>query len=199
MTQCFVAYYDSIGDPTTGYYMEKINLLLANRTVLETVTKVSKLLAEEKNFSISKFIEQTNAGKEDFNLQKKMETDIKKYDFQRKISFIRRKDTTAGGSEEISTDPIKVCISKMCSRLDTFDKMIAPEFHNDHEDLEKKIKDRLRSSMASILQNLSISNFDDPGSQMNTSARSSVFMPLLTMSPHSRSKSIADMIISESP
>lgn len=194
-----MAYYDSIGDSITSYYMEKINLLLANRSVLETVTKVSKLLNEEKNFSISKFIEQTCSGKEDFNLQRKMEADMKKYDFQRKISFIKRKDTTAGAGEEMNVNPVQCCSQKMRLRLDHFDKFIAPELHRENDELDERIKARLTSSMAAILQNLSGSNIEDVEIMLNTSTRSTSFPNLLTMSPQSRSKSNTDSaIINES-
>lgn len=80
MTQSFVAYYDSKGDQVVRYYTEKINLLLANRQVLEKVAEVSKMIKQEKDFSISKYIEETQSRRESFDFHKQMATDVKKFD-----------------------------------------------------------------------------------------------------------------------
>lgn len=192
-----MAYYDSKGDCVVRYYTEKINLLLANRHVLEKVTEVSKKLVNEKDFKISTLIEESQSRKPSIDIQRQMASDVRKFEFHKKVSFIRKRNTVDCGAELSNRQTLALCSEKLNKRIEFFDKTVLTELKKDEDDLESRLRDRLSQSIASIVKNMSIMDFDDQNSVLFTSGKNSSQHNILLQSPLTKSSTKEFLIIPE--
>lgn len=126
--------------------MEKINIMLSNQQVMETVAKISEKIKQEKDFSLAKFIEQTLPAPVD--IQKKKQSDMKKFEFERQMELLRRQ--REGEQLELgTTDPLSTqgCLLRLKKRMEFFDSAILPGLETDERRLLERIQERTREQM----------------------------------------------------
>lgn len=193
-----MAYYDSKGDSVVRYYAEKINLLLANKHVLEKVAEVSSRIVHEKDFSVTKFVEEKQSHKESFDIQKQLASEVRKFEFQKKMSFVRRRNPVETEIDPVHRIAISKCAQKLADRIEFFDKNILPELKSQEEELENRFRSRMVESIASVVRNMSTIDFEDQGSVLLLSGKSMSQSGSLSQSSAARPSSDDLLIIPDS-
>lgn len=135
-----MAYYDSIGDRVVSYYMEKINMLLANQKVLEKVTEVSMIIKKEGNSSsLAKLMLDAQP---EINIHKKKATDLKRFEFQKQISLIRKKGPGSEEDSEGGEETVKGTLMRFTKRIEFFQNNLEGQFQTQEKELQERINQR---------------------------------------------------------
>ena len=119
-------------------------MLLSNQKVMEKVSEVSNMIKNEKDFNMTKYIEE-NTQIDNLNIRQKRENDIRRYDFQRKISKIRKNDLKnfENGTEEVSNPhSITWCLEKVIKRVEFYDSVQYPIAIKEEKDLADRLAAR---------------------------------------------------------
>lgn len=143
-------------------------MLLSNQKVMEKVSEVSQMIKQEKNFSLTKYIEETTKP-DPIDIHKRREHDIRRYDFQRKVSSLRRAELVSRdaepGSSEAAPHTVAWCMHRLTKRIEYFDSYYVVELMNDKDELAGRLQlrqnEQLKKNLSFVME--AAESQDSPG------------------------------------
>lgn len=147
-------------------------MLLSNQKVMEKVSEVSQMIKQEKNFSLTKYIEETSKPNP-IDIHKRRENDIRRYDFQRKVSSLRRAELVpkdADLSPDAPPHSVAWCMRRLSKRIEYFDSYYIVELVTDKDELASRLQQRqtelLKKNLSFVLE--AAESQDSPGANSGT-------------------------------
>jgi hypothetical protein len=116
-------------------------MLLSNHKVLEKVEEVSEMMKSESDFNLKEFIQEESSAAVPMNIQKKMQNEAKKFEFNKQVIQIRRKENNPS-EDDFTEHTVGWCMLKLKKRIEMYDSLIAPDLESEGQLLQRRLAAR---------------------------------------------------------